>query len=56
MAMESRRSIASDLPTGEEREEIKPSRKENFDLRSANEILKAASIFFATEFDADRSK
>lgn len=45
MAMESRRSIASDLPTGEEREEINPSRKENFDLRSANEILKAASTF-----------
>jgi len=44
------------LPSSEEREEIKQLRKENFELRRANEILKAASIFFATELDADRPK
>ncbi len=33
-----------DLPTAEEREEIKRLRQENFELRRANEILKAASV------------
>jgi hypothetical protein len=27
-----------------------------FELRRANEILKAASVFFATELDQDRTK
>ena len=45
-----------DLPTSEEREEIRKLRKEDFELRRANEILKAASVFFATELDADRPK
>jgi hypothetical protein len=27
-----------------------------YELRRANEILKAASVFFATELDADRPK
>ena len=31
-------------------------RKEVYELRRANEILKAASVFFATELDADRPK
>jgi len=44
------------LPTSEEREEIKQLKRENFELRRANEILKAASVFFATELDADRPK
>jgi transposase len=48
--------LRPDLPTSEEREEIKKLRKENFELRRANEILKAASVFFATELDADRPK
>ncbi len=48
--------LRPDLPTSEEREEIKQLRKENFELRRANEILKAASVFFATELDADRPK
>ena len=48
--------LRSDLPTSEEREEIKKLRKEVFELRRANEILKAASVFFATELDADRPK
>jgi transposase len=45
-----------DLPTAAEREEIKALRKEVCELRRANEILKAASVFFATELDADRPK
>jgi transposase len=48
--------LRPDLPTSEEREEIKQLRKENFELRRANEILKAASVFFAIELDADRPK
>jgi transposase len=45
-----------DLLTSEEREEIKKLRRENFELRRANEILKSASVFFAREFDVDRTK
>ncbi len=44
------------LPTSEEREEIKRLRREVYELRRANEILKSASVFFATELDADRPK
>jgi transposase len=53
---EADQGLRPDLPTGEEREEIKQLRKEVFELRRANEILKAASVFFATELDADRPK
>jgi transposase len=42
--------------SSEEREEIKRLRKENFELRRANEILKSASVFFAKELDSDRSR
>jgi transposase len=45
-----------DLPTSQEREEIRKLKRENYELRRANEILKAASVFFATELDADRPK
>jgi transposase len=45
-----------DLPSTQEREEIKALRKEVYELRRANEILKAASVFFATELDADRPR
>jgi transposase len=31
-------------------------KRENYELRRANEILKAASVFFATELDADRPR
>jgi transposase len=48
--------LRTDLPTSEEREEIRQLRQENFELRRANEILKAASVFFATELDADRPR
>jgi transposase len=42
--------------SSEEREEIKLLRKENFELRRANEILKSASVFFAKELDTDRPR
>src|SRR3954462_9732576 len=34
-----------DLPTSAEREEIRRLRRENYELRRANEILKSASVF-----------
>ncbi len=37
--------------SSEERAEIKALKKENAELRRANEILKAASTFFAAELD-----
>ena len=46
----------NDLLTSDEREELKKLRKENFELRRANEILKTASVFFAKELDPDRPK
>ena len=42
--------------SSQEREEIRRLRKENYELRRANEILKSASVFFATELDRDRTK
>jgi transposase len=45
-----------DLLTSEEREELKRLRSENRELRRANEILKAASVFFATELDPPRPR
>ena len=37
--------------TREEHEEIKRLKRENAELRRANEILKTASAFFAAELD-----
>jgi len=45
-----------DLPTTEEREEIKRLRSEKHDLRRANEILRSASVLFAKELDQDRTR
>jgi transposase len=45
-----------DRPTTAEREEIKQVRKEVYELRRANEILKSASVFFAKELDEDRTR
>ena len=42
--------------TSEEHEEIRKLRKEVFELRRANEILKSASVFFAKELDTDRPR
>ncbi len=46
----------TDLLSTAEREEIKKLRKENYELRRANEILKSASVFFAKELDQDRTR
>src|ERR1035437_2368198 len=46
----------SDLLTSEEREEIRKLRKENFELRRANEIVTSAAVCFARELDTDRPK
>ena len=51
-AVEAHEGLRPDLPTSEEREEVKALRREVYALRRANEILKAVSVFFATEFDA----
>jgi transposase len=45
-----------ELFSSQEREEIRRLRRENYELRRANEILKSASVFFANELDADRPK
>jgi transposase len=45
-----------ELLTSQEREEIRKLRKEVFELRRANEILKSASVFFAKELDPDRTR
>ena len=42
--------------TSVEAAEIKRLKRENAELRRANDILKAASIFFATELDGPRKK
>jgi transposase len=54
--IEADEGLRPDLPSAAEREEIKRLRKENYELRRANEILKSASVFFATELDQDRTK
>ncbi len=45
-----------ELLSSSEGEEIRRLRKENYELRRANEILKSASLFFARELDPDRPK
>ena len=47
---------SADLPSSQEREEIRRLRAENVELRRANEILKSASVFFAKELDEDRTR
>ena len=39
-----------------EREELSALRRENRDLKRSNEILKAASVFFARELDQPRPR
>jgi len=46
----------TDLLSTQEREEIRDLRREVHDLRRANEILRAASVFFAKELDPDRPR
>jgi transposase len=45
-----------DLLTSEEREELKKLRRENFELRRANAILKDASVYFAQGLDPTRRR
>lgn len=42
--------------TTEEREELKKLRKENLELRRANDILQAAATFFGAELDRRQKK
>ena len=44
------------LLTSGERERLRELEREVKELRRANEILKAASVFFAKELDPNRSK
>jgi transposase len=45
-----------DRLTNDERERMKALERENRELRKANEVLKAASVFFAKELDLTRPK
>jgi transposase len=54
--VEADQGLRKDMLGSEEREEIKALRRENYELRRANEILKAASVFFAGELDPHRPK
>jgi len=46
----------AELLSSTEREELKTLRSEVRELRRANEILRSASVFFATELDPRRPK
>jgi transposase len=48
--------VREDLLSSEERDELKRLRGEVRELRRANEILKAASVFFAGELDPHRPR
>jgi transposase len=54
--VEANEDLRPELPTAAERAEIKALRREVYELRRANEILKAASVHFASELDVDRAK
>ena len=53
---EANSGLRPETPTSKEREELRRLRKENYELRKANSILKSASVFFAKELDPDRTK
>ena len=48
--------LRADRLTTEERERLKALERENRELRRSNEILKAASAFFAKELDQPRPR
>jgi transposase len=51
---EADRGERSDRPTSEESAELRRLKKENAELRRANEILKLAAVHFAQELDPTR--
>jgi transposase len=53
---EANRGERDDRPRSAEVEELRRLRRENAELRRANEILKAASAFFAQEIDPTRKR
>jgi transposase len=53
---EADQGLRPDMPSSVEREQIKELKRENAELRRANEILRAASLFFAGELDESRPK
>ncbi len=53
---EADQGLRPDMPSMVEREQIKELKRENAELRRANEILRAASLFFAGELDESRPK
>jgi len=53
---EADRGDRNDRLSTAERDELKRLRAENFELRRANEILKAASALFARELDRPRTR
>ena len=53
---EADRGSRPELTSCSEREELKRLRREYYELRRANEILKSASVFFAKELDEDRTR
>jgi transposase len=53
---EADRGERGDRPTPAEQEELRRLCKENTELRRANEILKAASAYFAGELDPTRRR
>ena len=53
---EADRGERTDRPTNAEAEELRRLRKENTELRRANEILRAASAYFAQELDPTRRR
>jgi transposase len=53
---EADRGERTDRPTTTEAGELRRLRKENTELRRANEILKAASAYFAGELDPTRRR
>jgi transposase len=53
---EADQGLRPDSPSTQEREEIRALKAEVGELRKANEILRAASVFFAKELDGSRPK
>ncbi len=53
---EADQGLRPDMPSSEERAEIKALKAENQELRRANEILRSASLYFANELDDSRPK